>query len=74
MVLDDFRKTIPVNDWSQIKNPWDTFDQLKKVIELLEKIDKKLDQPNCTDPAKAQYLEDVKKVIGKRPKQRKQRK
>ena len=50
----DYFGTKPISIWDR-----PTFDEFKEILERLEKIDKKLDQPECEDPAKAAWMREV---------------
>jgi hypothetical protein len=40
--------------WTQ-----DSFDDLKRALEILERLDAKTEQPDCVDPAKARWMSEV---------------
>lgn len=41
--------------------PWtrDSFDEFKEILKRLEALDAKLGEPDCEDPAKAAWMQDV---------------
>lgn len=41
-----------------------TFEELKAVLRRLEILDEKLGQPDCVDPTKATYLEEIEARLG----------
>jgi hypothetical protein len=38
---------------------WDSWGDLKKALEILERLDAKTEQPDCVDPAKARWMSEV---------------
>lgn len=60
MVSDYARQRVPMQTW--LENPT-AIQDLKKIIGLLEKIDKKLGQPDCVDPEKEQFIKDLEEHI-----------
>jgi D-alanyl-D-alanine dipeptidase len=51
-VMDYGRTRVDPNAWTR-----QSFDEFKQIIDRLDALDKKLDQPDCHDPAKAQWME-----------------
>ena len=45
--------------------PWtrDTFDEFQEIIKMLKKLDAKMGQPNCEDPAKIAWMKEVEKRL-----------
>lgn len=54
VVMDYGRMNIPPNAWTP-----DTFKQFKEILDKLGELDRKLDQPECHDPAKAEWMKAV---------------
>lgn len=59
-----------VHDYAKNKIDWDKWtqnpsavDDLKKIIKMLEKIDRKLGEPDCVDPEKAKFMDELEKLI-----------
>lgn len=52
--MDYFRTTVPVQQWTR-----PAFDEAKEILRRLEELDKKLDQADCHDPAKAAWMREV---------------
>lgn len=50
----DYGKTIPAQQWTP--SAWFDF---QEIIRRLDALDKKLDQPECHDPAKAEWMKAV---------------
>lgn len=63
MVISDFQTTMPPKKWLQFPEAPSAFEDLQKIIKLLEKIDKKLGQPDCIDPEKQKYLDEIQKAL-----------
>jgi hypothetical protein len=55
MVLEYAKTNFPVPDYN-----WQTFNMLQDIVRRLELLDARMDQPECKDPVKAQYLDEVK--------------
>lgn len=60
----DHGRTLPWDNWInhepyKTKDRWDEF---KDIIDRLDKLDKKLDQPDC-DPAKRAWMESIDKRL-----------
>lgn len=53
-VVQDYFKNQPPSIWNQ-----STFDEYKEIIRRLGELDKKLDQKDCEDPAKAAWMKEV---------------
>jgi len=49
---------VPVERWDR-----PMFDEYKHIINLLEKLDTKLEQPDCEDPAKSAWMLEVEKRL-----------
>jgi hypothetical protein len=58
VVLDYGRENIPPYQWTR-----PAFDEFKEVIRRLEALDEKLDQPDCEDPEKAKWMEEVERRL-----------
>ena len=58
MIYDYVREYVPVTQWTP-----DTFALLEEVLRKLNKLDAKLGQPDCEDPNKAQYLQEVRTYL-----------
>ena len=54
MVHDYMRINVPTDAWTP-----GTWAQYQEIIRLLTKLDEKLDQPDCDDPAKGQWMQEV---------------
>ncbi len=54
VVHDYMRTNVPLEWWDRPK-----FDEYKEIIDRLDKLDKKLDQPECEDPEKAAWMKQV---------------
>ena len=54
VVHDYFREQTSPKQWTR-----PMVNDYKRVIELLEKLDRKTDQPDCEDPAKAAWMREV---------------
>ena len=50
--------------------PWnkDVLDELKKVIERIDRIDKALGLPECHDPKKAEWMKKIEKKVKEKKK------
>lgn len=55
---DYMRQRVPIRDWTR-----PAFDDYQEIIKRLEKLDKKLGQPDCVDPAKAEWMKEVEKRL-----------
>lgn len=53
-VHDYYRLNVPVNDWTR-----PMFTEYQEIIRRLDLLDKKLDQPDCEEPAKAAWMTEV---------------
>lgn len=53
-IMDYGRTRVPMEQWTR-----PAFNEFKEVIERLEALDKKLDQPHCEDAAKAEWMREV---------------
>lgn len=53
-VVDYMATRIPVADW---KRP--EYDLLMEILDKLNKLDERLGQPDCLDPEKAKYLQQI---------------
>lgn len=62
MVHDYSKQRIPMDAWLQSPS---ALSDLKKIITLLEKLDKKLGQPDCVDPEKEKHINDIEEAIKK---------
>jgi hypothetical protein len=45
---------IPPEKWTK-----KTYSEFQEIIDRLDKLDKKLDQPDCHDPAKAEWMKNI---------------
>lgn len=59
-VLDYGRVNIPQTQWTR-----DTFSEYQEIIRRLSALDKKLNQPDCEDPAKATWMREVEDRLAK---------
>lgn len=50
----DYFRLRPDTPWTQ-----DTFSEYQEIIRRLGDLDRKLDQPDCDDPAKSEWMKDV---------------
>jgi tetrahydromethanopterin S-methyltransferase subunit G len=50
----DAMKTVPLEQWT-----WPTFNEMKEILDKLNEIDRKLGQPDCEDPSKADILKTI---------------
>lgn len=41
------------------------YNEFKVIIEMIEALDRKLGQPDCVDPAKAEYLKQIEERLSK---------
>lgn len=53
-VISDYFGKQPITMWDR-----PTFNEYKEILDRLEKLDKKLDQPDCVDPAKEAWMREV---------------
>lgn len=53
-VYDYYRQNVPITQWTP-----DTFSEMQEIIRRLDELDRKLDQHECHDPAKAEWVRDV---------------
>lgn len=54
MMADYGRQQIPQQSWQP-----DTWNQFKLILEAIKKLDDKLGQSDCPDPAKAAWMKDM---------------
>lgn len=52
--MDYMRQYVPIQDWTR-----PAFDEYKEILRRLEALDTKLGQPDCEDPAKAEWMKQV---------------
>lgn len=50
----DYGRTIPIKQWTP-----DTWDRFQEILDRIKDLDDKLDQPDCHDPAKAEWMRSV---------------
>lgn len=48
------RTSVPVQSWTRL-----AFDEYQEIIRRLTELDTKLAQPDCVDPAKAAWMDEV---------------
>lgn len=55
----------PVQPQPTQGSPWtrEAFEDFKKLIKLAEKLDEKLNQPDCEDPEKAAWMREVERRL-----------
>ena len=53
-----YGQTIPYERWDNR-----SFDLLREILEKVEELDKRLDQPDCEDPAKSAWMEEVERRL-----------
>lgn len=58
MIHDYFRENVSVGTWNTT-----TFTELKDIIERLDKLDHKLDQRECDDQSKAEWMKKVEESL-----------
>lgn len=59
VMQDYFREGTSPNQWTR-----PMVNDYKRVIELLEKLDRQTGQPDCEDPAKAAWMREVEARLG----------
>lgn len=57
---DYFRQNVPITQWDN--KSWDEY---LEIIRRLELLDEKLDQKDCVDPAKEEWMKEVEKRLKK---------
>jgi hypothetical protein len=53
-IMDYGQYRIPLQQWTP-----DSWADFKEIIRRLDALDKKLDQPDCVDPAKQRWMQEV---------------
>ncbi len=59
-LFDYGRQRIPANEWTP-----DSFSMFKDIIRRLEQLDQKLNQPDCHDPTKAEWMKAIEERLRK---------
>ena len=59
-VVYDYGKTVPATSWTP-----DSWSQFQEIIKRLNDLDKKLGEPECHDPAKAEWVKEVEERLAK---------
>jgi hypothetical protein len=54
MVHDYMRENVQPQSWT-----YESFNEFKKLLELLDRLDNLLGQPDCVDPEKTKYMEEI---------------
>ena len=60
VIYDYGRDRVPRDEWTR-----DSFGEYRKLIEMVEALDRKLDQTECHDPLKAKWMEEVEERLRK---------
>lgn len=60
MVHDYMRTNVPYEAWTR-----PMFNEYQEIIRRLEKLDEKLEQPDCPDPEKAAWMKEVEERLVK---------
>ena len=60
MVSDYGRDRVPREQWTR-----DSFDDFHEILRRLAKLDEKLNQPDCYDPTKSAWMEEVEQRLRK---------
>lgn len=58
VIMDYGRTRIPPKQWTP--SAWSEY---KEILKRLEALDEKLGEPDCEDPAKAEWMENIEKRI-----------
>lgn len=57
-MIDYGRENVPLDQWTR-----PTWTEYKEILKRLDALDKKLDQPDCEDPAKAAWMREVERRL-----------
>lgn len=59
-MVDYGRTYIPLTTWTQ-----DTYSEFQEILLRLEELDRKLEQPDCHDPKKAEWMKEVEERLNR---------